>query len=114
MSWGTVMIAQPDSCAWKMFSTSRVLAQSSSALGWPYNRAPHARSNGIGSTPVSAMRPAKTETTDGTAGFSASATSATCVSVSRAVTFNFTPAWPSSRMSGRHESPREFVIGILV
>ena len=45
-----------------------MLAQSSSALGCSVRRAPLARTIGIGSTPVSAMRPAKTETTDGHGG----------------------------------------------
>src|ERR1035438_10745040 len=60
-----------------MLRTSRVLAQRSSALSWPSRSAPHARMSGTGSTPVSAIRPAKTETTEGTAGFRASATPAT-------------------------------------
>ena len=33
MSWGTVTIWHPHSSAWKMFSTSRTLAQSNSAFG---------------------------------------------------------------------------------
>ena len=70
--------------------------------------------SGTGSTPVSAMRPAKTETTEGTAGLSASATPATCLSVRIAVMFSFTPCFASSLMSGSEDSPREFVIGIFV
>ena len=47
--------------------------------------------SGSGSTPVSAMRPANTDTTEGTAGLSASATPCTCSRVSRAVTLSLTP-----------------------
>ena len=74
MSCGTVTMWQPLCSAWKMLSTSRTLAQSNSALGWSARIARLARITGIGSTPVSAMRPAKTETTEGTAGLSAAAT----------------------------------------
>ena len=49
-----------------MFSTSRTLAQSNSAWGRPARSFLPSRICGIGSTPVSAMRPANTDTTAGT------------------------------------------------
>ena len=93
-----MMMSQPTSAAWTMLSSSRGLAHSSSI------RRPAARQmlsasriSGIGSRPVSAMRPANTETTDGAPPSSARATSRTCSSVQIAVTFSFTPAPASSR-----------------
>ena len=47
---------------------------------------------GIGSRPVSAIRPAKTDTTEGAPPLRASAVSRTCSSVQIAVTLSFTPA----------------------
>ena len=59
------MMWQPTSSAWKMFSSSRGLAQSSSAFGFAAQICAASRMSGTGSTPVSAMRPAKTETMAG-------------------------------------------------
>ena len=64
-------------------------------LGHPAHIAAYLRISGIGSTPVSAMRPANTDTTDGTSGLRASATPATCFSVNSAVTLSLTLAAPA-------------------
>ena len=57
------MMWQPMASAWKMFSSSRGLAQISSALGPVAQQLARAAAmSGTGSRPVSAMRPANTET----------------------------------------------------
>ena len=68
---------------------------------------------GTGSTPVSAMRPAKTETIAGVSGSSALTTSRTCCSVRMAVMFSFTPAFERRSISGIDDSFFVFVIGIF-
>ena len=69
--------------------------------------------SGTGSRPVSAMRPAKTETTDGAPPDKALAVPLTCSSVQIAVTLSFTPLAASSATSGSADSRRVFVMGIL-
>ena len=69
--------------------------------------------SGTGSRPVSAMRPANTDTTDGAPPSSACATSRTWSSVQMAVTFSFTPAADSSLISARADSRLVLVTGIL-
>ena len=59
------------------------------------------------------MRPANTETTDGAPPASACATSRTCSSVQMAVTFSFTPAAASSRISARRRLAAVLVTGIF-
>ena len=68
---------------------------------------------GIGSTRVSAMHPAKTETIAGVSGARASATARTCSSVRIAVTFSSTPAAVSSFSSGPVDSRIVLVTGIF-
>ena len=63
MSGVAVMMWQPQASAWTTLSTSRGLAQSSSAFGSGFRiAATDSVISGTGSTPVSAMRPANTET----------------------------------------------------
>ena len=56
------MMWQPIESAWTMFSTSRGLAQISSTCGRRARSSSADAIIGTGSRPVSAMRPAKTET----------------------------------------------------
>src|SRR5436305_599900 len=65
MSLVTVMMWQPMASAWMMFSSSRGLAQISSDRGAAFRISTHSDMIGTGSRPVSAIRPAKTETHDG-------------------------------------------------
>ena len=69
--------------------------------------------SGTGSTPASAMRPAKTETNEGAPSLTAVAISSTWASVNSAVTFTLTPYSESSRTSGAIDSPDVVVIGIF-
>src|SRR2546427_13291553 len=96
-----------------MFKTSLGLAHNRRALGFPDTSFAERRIIGIGSLPVSAIRPAKTDTMAGTDGDSTSATAATCCSVMMAVTFTLTPAATRLRTKEMDESPLVFVIGIL-
>ena len=57
------MMWQPISSPWKMLSTSRGLAHSNSAFGRGLRIFSASAISGTGSRPVSAMRPANTETT---------------------------------------------------
>ena len=68
---------------------------------------------GIGSTPASAMRPAKTEMYDGAPSLTAAVISSTCAVVKSAVTFTLTPSSESSRTSGAIDSPDVVVTGIF-
>ena len=68
---------------------------------------------GTGSRPVSAMRPANTDTTVAAPPLTARHTSRTWASVIRAVTLSFTPDFDRRSMSGIEDSPRVFVIGIF-
>src|SRR3546814_3506163 len=86
------MMWQPIASAWTMFSSSRGLAHSSSAFGRDRRMSRHWVITGIGSRPVSAMRPANTDTIAGVGGSRASATAATWAGGMSAVTFTTTPA----------------------
>ena len=68
---------------------------------------------GIGSRPVSAMRPANTETYAAAPGARHSITSSTCATVMSAVTLTFTPSATSRRRSGPMNSPPVLVTGIF-
>src|SRR5205807_22577 len=68
---------------------------------------------GSGSMPVSAMRPAKTETKQGAPPFTASTTPCTCSSVNSAVTLSAIPSCDSFFTSGNALWRLVFVIGIL-
>src|SRR2546425_12351931 len=96
-----------------MFRTSLGLAHNKRALGFPDTSFAERRIIGIGSLPVSAMRPANTDTMASTDGDSTSATVATCCSVMIAVTFTLTPAATRSRIKDMDDSPLVFVMGIL-
>src|SRR5208282_1986724 len=61
----TVMMWQPISSAWKMFRSSRGLAQTSCELGSGAINSSADFIRGTGSRPVSATRPAKTEMYEG-------------------------------------------------
>ena len=110
----TVMMWQPIASAWKMLSSSRGLAQISSTFGYGRSSSTAAAMSGTGSRPVSAMRPAKTETQAGAPPASAAPTSRTWSSVSIAVTFTLTPARGERADQRRTDgSPRVLVTGIL-
>src|SRR5258707_15798505 len=96
-----------------MFSNSLGLAQISSRFLYGRSRSTDAAIIGRGSLPVSATRPAKTDTQ--AAGPSARQvdTSRTCCKVIRAVTFTFTPARARRRNSPYEGSRRVLVIGIF-
>src|SRR5438874_5227328 len=96
-----------------MFKTSLGLAHSNRAFALPETIRAERRMIGIGSRPVSAIRPAKTDTMAGTEGDRISTTAATCCSVISAVTFTLTPAATRPRTSGMDDSPLVFVMGIL-
>src|SRR3546814_12172352 len=85
------MMWQPIASAWTMFSSSRGLAHSSSAFGRDRRMSRHWVITGIGSRPVSEMRPAHTDTIAGVDGLRASATAATWAGVMIAVTITTTP-----------------------
>ena len=110
-SFVAVMMWQPTASAWKTFSSSRGLAQISSAWGRACNSSTARFISGTGSRPVSAIRPAKTETNAPTSSARLSTTRATCSSVRIAVTFSFTPAAESRRTRESLGSPRVFVTG---
>ena len=61
-SWVMVMMWQPTESAWRRLSTSRGLAHSSSLRGIVGEDLAAAAISGTGSRPVSAIRPANTET----------------------------------------------------
>src|SRR6266536_1783011 len=107
------MIWQPTSSAWKMLRSSRGLAHSNSALGRFASASRHSRMCGIGSIPVSAMRPANTETIAGVSRLSVSATSATCAMVMTAVTLSKIPSRDIRRMTGPVNWPLVVTTGIL-
>jgi hypothetical protein len=88
-----------------MFKTSRGLAQMSSSPGKAERISTDAAMSGIGSTPASAIRPAKTETKLDAASAKASATVRTCRVVINAVTFSLRPSATRSRISGPDASP---------
>src|SRR5712692_7656421 len=96
-----------------MLNTSRGLAHSSRALGFPESALAERRMIGTGSLPVSAIRPANTDTIAGTEGDKTSATLITCCSVISAVTLTLTPAATNARTNGMDDSPLVFVMGIL-
>lgn len=106
-------MSHPHSLAWNKFNTSRTLAHNSSAFGNSSSSTLLAVMIGTGSLPVSAMRPAKTETTAGTSRCKTAATLLTCFNVKIAVTFNWTCSSASSLINGIDDSPRELVIGIF-
>ena len=83
-------------------------------MGWPSRIRRQLRMIGMGSTPVSAILPAKTEMIEGTSGLRTAATPRTCSSVKSAVMFSLTPCFARSPIRGRDDSPREFVMGIFV
>ncbi len=66
---------------------------------------------GTGSTPASAMRPAKTEMQEGAPSATAAVIVSTWAVVNRAVTFTFTPSSESSRTSAASDSPAVVVTG---
>ena len=68
---------------------------------------------GTGSMPVSAIRPAKTDTIVRDEGLTAAATVSTWSSVSIAVTLSEKPSFDSREISGPADSPLVLVIGIL-
>ena len=69
--------------------------------------------SGTGSTPASAIRPAKIDRYDGAPPATAAVISSTWASVNIAVTFTFTPSWESSCTSSVIGSPDVVVTGIF-
>ena len=69
--------------------------------------------NGMGSTPMSAMRPAKSEMMDGVSASTASTISSTCVGVKMVVTLTLMPSAESLRTSSAVDSPLVVTHGIL-
>src|SRR5581483_8368438 len=107
------MIWQPHWSAWKMFSNSRGLAHKSSAFGFDFMIVRHSDIRGTGSTLVSAIRPAKTETIAGVFTASALVTSLTCCSVRIAVTFRAMPSCDNVEINAQVDWPFVLVTGIL-
>ena len=68
---------------------------------------------GSGSTPVSAMRPAKSEMMDGVSASTASTISSTCVGVKMVVTLTLMPSAESLRTNSAVDSPLVVTHGIL-
>ncbi len=64
-SWVAVIMWQPTASAWKIFKSSRGLAQISYARALVLKTFTASAMRGIGSLPVSATRPANTDTTLG-------------------------------------------------
>ena len=93
------MMWTPTSSACRMLSTSRGLAHSSSSFGSWASAASASVISGIGSRPVSAIRPAKTETTWPGPPSDAAATASTWAVVISAVTLRCTPSADSSRIT---------------
>src|SRR5215831_10364882 len=108
-----VMMWHPTWSAWTRFSTSRGLAQISSARGAAARMSTERAMIGIGSTPASAIRPANTDTYEGAPSLTASVISSTWAVVNSAVTLTLTPLSDSSRTSGAIDSPDVVVTGIL-
>ena len=96
-----------------MFSSSRVLAQSTSAAGLAAAFLTDSSINGSGSTPVSAMRPAKIEMILGVVALTASTTSSTCAGVKIVVMLILMPSAESLRTSSAVDSPSVVTHGIL-
>src|SRR5579863_6374037 len=97
-----------------MFSTSRGLAQITSVAGDVAARYRTLSATiGIGSRPVSAIRPAKIDTSDGAPPESAAADAATCRTVKTAVTLIRTPSWDKRRVRSAVGRPAVSVTGIL-
>jgi hypothetical protein len=113
MSFVAVMMWQPIASAWKMFRSSRGLAQMSSAFGRARMTFTDSAMIGTGSRPVSAIRPANTEMIAESPGRRHSVTCFTCSRESNAVTFSFTPALDKRSMSGPENSRFVFVTGIF-
>lgn len=109
----TVMMSQPIASAWHTFNTSRGLAHSNSTSGLVLVSSNASDISGTGSRPVSAIRPAKTDTTAPGVVSSARTTVLTCGSDRMAVTFNRRPSAESSRTRASELSALVFVTGIL-
>src|SRR5271157_463605 len=110
----TVMMSTPISSAWTTLSNSRGLAQSSSicsSMARQIDRA--AFMCGTGSRPASAIRPAKTDTIEGSPRRRAWHASHTCSSVKTAVTFTLTPRRERSPITSLSGTPSDVVIGTL-
>ena len=90
------------------------IAHSNSAFGRCDNRRSASVITGTGSIPVSAMRPANTETMVRDDGLTAFATTSTCSSVSIAVTLSEKPSFESVAISGPADWPLVLVMGILM
>ena len=96
-----------------MLMSSRVDAHRTSQLGLAAAFLTDSVINGMGSTPVSAMRPAKSEMMDGVSASTASTISSTCVGVKIVVTLTLMPSAESLRTSSEVDSPLVVTHGIL-
>ena len=96
-----------------MLMSSRVDAHRTSQLGLAAAFLTDSVINGMGSTPVSAMRPAKSEMMDGASVSTASTISSTCVGVKIVVTLTLMPSAESLRTSSAVDSPLVVTHGIL-
>ncbi len=107
------MMWQPTASAWNTLSSSRGLAQISSAFGFAFMICTDFCMIGIGSTPVSAMRPANTEMIAGVFASSRAVMRSTWSSVMTAVTLRATPAFDKRSITAPANSRFVLVTGIL-